>query len=787
MTPPNLHYNHPSPNNVAIVAPSLVLPPTQKEEHQRHHALSSSSPQGPFSYMGILLERDPFIQKSWGIVFVKNQNSHALIVGINPENHHQSMMTWCQSTRQIPHPSLVYHQHNNGSNNNDEYEQFLRQNFPAPAASSTIPNNNGNIIGTDSDTSTLFSSLCIQPGDAILSINGIPISSFTSTQLLANYIRQYCQKKMILFIMRHEFVWNATRMAMVAAEREQSETTTPAAAAGETRASATTSTAAATVVPPPQQNKESVSNTIRSSWLRVLNNYNHTNNSNSNVALLPTIRSLPSPPKKKRKKLVNQEDFLLDNRQLTNPMFKDEHGNPILYCDNDEFEPDDGKRIHMFLNKDIESDFNGWLKKRKVTWREKWMESIKASAAAGSSGNVEESTTVAHDFWLSNGYESFDQWLTASKTKWRRSYSWHVDRMNQLEEDCEKSVRLPYSPVLHNNVVMEQFQDWLNVRKIEWRIARRKRQRMQQTNVNAATVVGVSTLSGEPDAVDNNCVVERMSSIGTTTVESSLTVNNDTMYIDEILEKQQECDVENQQQQQQPMDISWIFDSQLGAPDDVVLVIMKYLRPFEHGNLLCLSFTSNHLFKQRDVMWKTLCPKHWVLPRRPRKSWCVLYITKIKAEEEEFRKRSDDLLVKANAIIEKGDLLQKLEKLVKKGEKDFRFDVNYTSGIVLERNSLLNMAIIDRRTKIAKWLMEVKGADIETWDRGQFTPLLNAAWNGDKHMVRYLLARGADRTKTGLNHSSKGLAPAGFKGLNAEQWARKRGHENVAELIRIGI
>ena len=418
------------------------------------------------------------------------------------------------------------------------------------------------------------------------------------------------------------------------------------------------------------------------------------------------------------------------------------------------------------------------------------MESIKASAAAvaaGSSGNVEESTTVAHDFWLSNGYESFDQWLTASKTKWRRSYSWHVDRMNQLEEDCEKSVRLPYSPVLHNNVAMEQFQDWLNVRKIEWRIARRKRQRMQQSNVNAATVVGVSTLSGEPDAVNNNCVVERMSSTGTTTVESSLTVNNDTMYIDEILEKQQECDVENQQQQQQPMDISWIFDSQLGAPDDVVLVIMKYLRPFEHGNLLCLSFTSNHLFKQRDVMWKTLCPKHWVLPRRPRRSWCVLYITKIKAEEEEFRKRSDDLLVKANAIIEKGDLLQKLEKLVKKGEKDFRFDVNYTSGIVLERNSLLNMAIIDRRTKIAKWLMEVKGADIETWDRGQFTPLLNAAWNGDKHMVRYLLARGADRTKTGLNHSSKGLAPAGFKGLNAEQWARKRGHENVAELIRIGI
>jgi hypothetical protein len=31
-----------------------------------------------------------------------------------------------------------------------------------------------------------------------------------------------------------------------------------------------------------------------------------------------------------------------------------------------------------------ESDFNEWLKKRKVTWRQKWMESIKASAAAAS-------------------------------------------------------------------------------------------------------------------------------------------------------------------------------------------------------------------------------------------------------------------------------------------------------------------------------------------------------------------------------------------------------------------
>ena len=53
-------------------------------------------------------------------------------------------------------------------------------------------------------------------------------------------------------------------------------------------------------------------------------------------------------------------------------MFKDSAGNPILYCDNDDYEPDDGKRIHLFLNDemDLEQDktisalnCNGWFLK----------------------------------------------------------------------------------------------------------------------------------------------------------------------------------------------------------------------------------------------------------------------------------------------------------------------------------------------------------------------------------------------------------------------------------------
>jgi len=255
------------------------------------------------------------------------------------------------------------------------------------------------------------------------------------------------------------------------------------------------------------------------------------------------------------------------------------------------------------------------------------------------------------------------------------------------------------------------------------------------------------------------------------------------MYFDEILEDEEDR-LTKEEEPCQPMDISWLFDSQYGAPDDVIVNIMTYLLPSDHGNLLCLSYTSNALFKQRNDMWKTLCPRHWILPRRPRKSWCVMYITKIRAEEEASRKRSDDLLVKAAVIIDKGDQLNKLEKLIKKA-KDF--SVSYTSGVVLERNSLLNLAVIDKRHKIAKWLIEEKGADIESCDRGQFSPLMNAAYAGDKYIVRYLLGKGCDRTKVGYNHSSQGLAPATFEGLNAEGWARKRGHSEVAELIHLGL
>ncbi|KAL7540307.1 hypothetical protein ACHAWF_006645 [Thalassiosira exigua] len=428
----------------------------------------------------------------------------------------------------------------------------------------------------------------------------------------------------------------------------------------------------------------------------------------------------------------------------------------------------------QFLSEEIEISFDSWLKKRKAIWRQthprKYI--IYDSDVLATIGNNED---VQHDFWHDR-YESFDLWLLSSKRKWARTYSWHKAKRRAIQTECERKVNLPMiSPASESHVMLGQFENWLGVRKQQWRLERRKRQRhrVEMCSLSRAENCGLGDVSS---GGDNNA--------GPIAIAKS---HNDSsvQYWDDILEDQEHSKEEETAIER--MDISWVFDSQLGAPDDVIANVMSFLCPSDHGNLLCLSYTSNVLLKQRSVMWRTLCPKHWVLPRRPRKCWCGMYINKIREEEEASRKRSDDLLVKANGIMEKGDQLNKLQKFVGKAEKEFSFSVNYTSGVVLERNSLLNLAVIGKRHKIIKWLVEDKKADIECCDRGQFTPLLNAAWNGDRYIVRYLLGKGCDRKKVGYNHFSQGLAPASFKGLNAEGWALDRGHDEIAKLISLGL
>mmetsp|Transcript_2127 Transcript_2127/g.3252 ORF Transcript_2127/g.3252 Transcript_2127/m.3252 type:complete len:937 (-) Transcript_2127:1800-4610(-) len=485
----------------------------------------------------------------------------------------------------------------------------------------------------------------------------------------------------------------------------------------------------------------------------------------------------------------------------TNPLFRDERtGQPLLYSDNDSFEWEDGLRSKYFIAP-IQS-FPDWLTQRRTTWRKLWKtykfdNNNSIDPDDFSDENEKESSLVARDYWTAQGFPSFNLWLAASTEKWRRSYSWNKRKRKRIKQECEEIVHFPAEAQVWNDNAEAQLSKWLSVRKNQWRMMRRKRQRRRgggeeevgAKNLRNLPAAGVESHTSDPtnsmrlgvSSSLTGCIVHITSPYKVTVLSQSA----DMMHIDALLEEQ-----ERQRRaldERPPFDISFIFDANLGAPDDAIAHCFSFLHRSEHGKLLCISKQTSDKIKERDYLWRTLCPPHWVLPRRPRKPWHQMYITRIREEEEASRKRSDELLYKAVSSLHKGDQLLKVQKLINDGQKKFGFDINYVSGVLFERNSLLNLAVINCRHKIVKWLIETKDADLESDDRGGFTPLLNAAWEGDKHMVRYLMSKGANRTQIGTGHYSRPLAPPDFKGLTAEGWARKRGHDELASLIRLGL
>ena len=696
---------------------------------------------GKMLYVGITLER-PEQVKTWGIIFQKEKTNPVQINRIIPPTKEGPKASWCRISEFAPNPALVYRVNNMASQPGititlDQYERNIVQHFPPSSCFSGTAN-------TD-----LFLPYLL-PGDAIISINGIAVAAFTNAGKFASFIRENCQRKMMLVCLRHELVFNAAKREIAAPppiKSIQNETVRT------------------------QELTTRISVAIKNMWRIVTGGNGGITNQQQVVKRKAPLHSSIA---NKRPKIA-----------YSNNMFQDENGKPILYCDNDEIDeeedPDEGKRISDFVNSDVEKSFHLWLQKRKTTWREARPNiHISHNSIIDNEEELEGELTVKHNFWMTCGsYETFDHWLSDSKQTWRKRYSWHKQRRNALQLDYNREVYLG----LGNIISLSQFESWLGVRKQQWRLERRKRQRQRG--------VEMSSFSEQSDMMETGIDNSSQPVKNDTTINTCAITTNEEMYIDDILENEERKSSAKAEVAVtlEPMDITWLFDSTLGCPDDVIVNIMRYLRPSEHGNLLCLSYTTNAKFKLRNDTWRSLCPKHWTLPRRPRKSFCALYISKIRAEEEASRKRSDEILVKGNNIIEKADQLIKFKALITKAEKEksFKFDVDHTSGIVLERNSLLNLAVIEKRHKITKYLIEEKGADIETYDRGQFSPLMNAAWAGDKQIVRYLLARGCDRAKVGYNHSSQGLAPPSFEGMSAEGWACKRGFLDIAKLIRLGL
>ena len=233
--------------------------------------------------------------------------------------------------------------------------------------------------------------------------------------------------------------------------------------------------------------------------------------------------------------------------------------------------------------------------------------------------------------------------------------------------------------------------------------------------------------------------------------------------------------------------LEWVFNGDINPVDDVVFHFSSFLTDLELVRICSLSSRSRKMMEGRQEFWKAKCKCLPVdLPKRPRLTWFRLYFSLLKKSYLTTLSLSNELLLKCSAVLQKGDNLIKMKKLVLGGIKSFNFDVNFTSGTVGERNSILNLSVILGRRNVARWLVTSMRANVESRDRGCFTPLLNATWNNDFGMVRFLLSNGSDRSAVGIAHSSGGFKE-GFQGWNSEEWAREKGFKGVERLIRYGV
>jgi hypothetical protein len=360
------------------------------------------------------------------------------------------------------------------------------------------------------------------------------------------------------------------------------------------------------------------------------------------------------------------------------------------------------------------ADYASWLQQRKAMWRqsyriyeikESWIEeepelpkSTRCKPDGKSTGyNDRESCNVALDFWTRQGFENFHSWLHARKTAWKHDkYSWHRRKRQRLEQDREEIVHLGPDP----------FQTWLRVRKNQWRIARRKRQRerlrQQQMQFQSYFPCSRSTAC-KSDNNDRLVMDDDDDGNSTNNTAKYAQPLQDILVIDEILEEQER--EREEREKKQPLDLHALLDINQGCPDDVVSQVFGFLDPLEHGKMLAIDRNTRKALMQRERLWQLLCPSRWKLPRRPRKPWHELYRVHLRIETEQKRKLWDDLLSRASNVLEKGDQLQSIEKMVTESEREYGFDINYTSGVVCERNSILNLAVIHQRhSKSPLWV-----------------------------------------------------------------------------------
>jgi hypothetical protein len=403
-----------------------------------------------------------------------------------------------------------------------------------------------------------------------------------------------------------------------------------------------------------------------------------------------------------------------------NPIFKDNKGRFLSYEDNWDFNPEDGARAGQYLPEINLQNFPHWLSKRKEAWSENY-----------------QTRELQSDSRDDRGTESLQR-----MPKRKRINEEVAQESSQLEH---KRKRIKGEELVHfpsPGGEKGEFDKWLVVRKKQWRASRRKRLRL-------------SKLEKPLDAVASGA------------------------HVNVLLEEE----FDRIPVSEQDFKLSNLLFGTRGASDDIVVHCLGFLHPSEHGKLMTISKKTSANIKRRDKIWRKLCSR-WDLPAKPRKPWHEIYITRIRKEEEEYRSRADEIVHKAAVVLFKGDQLQKMEKIIATSQNKFDFDINHTCKIRYERNSILNLAVISQRYNIVKWLTETQnGLDLETRNQGGFTPLMNAAWAGDHHLVRLLIERGCDRSKIGTG--DRYAQPVALSDRRPTPEARKQAE--VLNLLKIRL
>ena len=332
-----------------------------------------------------------------------------------------------------------------------------------------------------------------------------------------------------------------------------------------------------------------------------------------------------------------------------NPLFKcPDTGLGLPYDDNWEFTPEEGSRADLFIQPI--TDFPQWLKSRKEEWRRTYKvhklvdnlveDDDDYSMLSDDEFASSEITTVPHDFWRTcQGYATFDDWLTDSIVRWKKSYSWNQQKRKKIQQECEEVVHLPSMEMAAQDQ-QEEFYKWLRIRKFQWRISRRKRQRQRLESEDVShqaeeelaeltsSAEGIACTSAKDirkrkfvapipggeemdnlglgasldvSATNSSCV--RLVKRSKHSLTSSNAVSRDLVAIDDLLDYEERQ--KKEKGERPPLDIELLFDPNNGVPDDVLVHCFAFLDQVEHYKLLFINrATAKSLQDRGEQLWR---------------------------------------------------------------------------------------------------------------------------------------------------------------------------------------